>query len=318
MTGQQPEPTFSVIIPLFNKGTYILRTVVSVLAQTYPAGEILVVDDGSTDGGAEALVTAALPGVRILRKANGGVSSARNAGAAAAAYPYLVFLDADDEWDVDALTTFRQLVLDYPKAGLYGVNNRFVYPDGRVLVDPYPELFGSAASGILPDYFAVFARHRRSPFSNSGCCIPARVFQEVGGYREGVRLTEDSDLWCRIALLHPIAYAKEAKVSYRMDTLGSTHQVFEPQEFQVICTLREALTSPWMPEALRASAARLMAFQKLNHLKRALYAGRRGFVLARLLDPQLLRHQPRQAAMLLMAVLVPGKLLDTLRTRRCR
>jgi glycosyltransferase involved in cell wall biosynthesis len=91
-------PTVSVVIPLYNKGKYIERTLSSVLAQTHPPLEIIVVDDGSTDDGTQKVLKINNPKINLLRQENKGPGAARNAGLAIARGKYISFLDADDEW----------------------------------------------------------------------------------------------------------------------------------------------------------------------------------------------------------------------------
>jgi glycosyltransferase involved in cell wall biosynthesis len=98
----------SVIIPVFNRRQEVLRAIASVLAQTLPPDEILVVDDASTDGTVEAVVALQEPRIRIMRHArNRGAAAARNTGIEAAQGDWIAFLDSDDEWDKRKLA--RQL-----------------------------------------------------------------------------------------------------------------------------------------------------------------------------------------------------------------
>src|SRR5438552_12366709 len=91
-------PRVSVIIPVFNGERYIRQTIESVLAQTYQDFELLVIDDGSTDGTAEA-VKEYEKNLRYVRQGNGGASKARNQGIRLSQGEYLAFQDADDLWD---------------------------------------------------------------------------------------------------------------------------------------------------------------------------------------------------------------------------
>lgn len=90
--------TVSVVIPLYNKGKYIERALSSVIAQTCPPLEIIVIDDGSTDDGPEKVIALNNPMITLVRQENRGPGAARNAGLAIARGKYIAFLDADDEW----------------------------------------------------------------------------------------------------------------------------------------------------------------------------------------------------------------------------
>ena len=90
--------TVSVTIPLYNKGEYIERSLESVFAQTFGDYEVIVVDDGSTDNGAEIVKQFRDSRLRVIRQANAGPGAARNRGIDESSSRYLAFLDADDEW----------------------------------------------------------------------------------------------------------------------------------------------------------------------------------------------------------------------------
>ena len=96
MTDSMVSIFFSIIIPLYNKAKYIENTIQSVLKQTFKNFEVIVVDDGSTDDGPEKVGLISDCRIRLIRKENGGVSSARNRGIAEARGENIAFLDADD------------------------------------------------------------------------------------------------------------------------------------------------------------------------------------------------------------------------------
>ena len=153
----------SIIMPVYNGERFVADAIGSILMQTIAEWELIVVNDGSTDGTQAVLERfAGDPRIRLLRKENGGVSSARNAGIAAATGEYLAFLDADDTWYPDCLETYERLAKAYPQAVLLGaaarevddpirqrVLDQILYHLGRwvYLVDAADDLKKDAASG---------------------------------------------------------------------------------------------------------------------------------------------------------------------------
>lgn len=111
----------SVVIPLYNKAHMIMRTLASVLTQTYTEFEVIIVNDGSTDGGVEVIRSfTSDPRVKIIEQENQGVSAARNNGVACAKYDYIAFLDADDEWLPSYLEKLKEAIDLFPDSSMYG------------------------------------------------------------------------------------------------------------------------------------------------------------------------------------------------------
>lgn len=106
---------YSVVIPLYNKEHYIAGTLRSVLTQTFPDYEVIVVDDGSTDHSLQACKEVRSDKIRVVQQANQGVSAARNKGIELAAGEYICFLDADDTWHPDYLQISKPSCRNIPK-----------------------------------------------------------------------------------------------------------------------------------------------------------------------------------------------------------
>lgn len=298
---------FSVIIPLFNKGPYIERAVHSVLQQSLKNFEIIIVDDGSTDNGAEIVKKISDHRICVVSQQNKGVSAARNTGALRARSLYLAFLDADDTWQPEFLQRVADLIEEYPSAGIYGTSNFFIYPNGKRVSENFSDIFEGKKTGIISDYFGLFAKIRKSPFSNSNLCIPKAVFEWAGGYREGVRLTEDSDLWCRIALKYQVAFDSSPLATYYLAVPGSTQDTFHPREYQVVTTLKEALQSGEVNPVVAGSVRKLIAFKQLALVKRAIMAGKRNFALSYLFKIRNLYYYPIEVLQCVVSLLLPHK-----------
>lgn len=201
---------YSVVIPLYNKEKYIARAIESVLAQTHTDFELIVIDDGSTDGGAAAAEAYADERLRVIRQNNAGVSAARNTGIAAACYDYIGFLDADDAWMPGFLSSMQQLIETFPGAGAYSCCFESVEKDGsRRSHHAMQSELQSSRCALIKDYFE--SAMRSYLITSSSVVIPKQVFEKVGAFNPAIRRGEDRDMWRRIALEYPMAYLNEAQ-----------------------------------------------------------------------------------------------------------
>lgn len=194
----------SVVIPLYNKVQHIRRAVGSVLAQTYQDFELIVVDDGSTDGSGDVVRQFKDPRIRLIVQENAGVSAARNRGIREAGQELIAFLDADDEW----LPCFLETVLDlwerYPEAGIYATAYR--YSQGEITWRPkFADCLASPEGGLLGDYFR--AALRIAPVTASSVLAPKHVLSRVGGFPAGIGHGEDLCTWAQIALHYRVAWS---------------------------------------------------------------------------------------------------------------
>ena len=198
----------SVLLPTYQRACVLPRAIDSVLAQTFPVGEIIVVDDGSTDDTA-AVVARYGPSVRYLRQANAGAAAARNAGIAAAAGDWIAFLDSDDEWLPHKLQRQAEALDRCPHlrwcAAAYVTCREGEDRPSRL---PPPARRELDFRGYWGDYFT--AAGRGVLFPTPGMLIETSLLREVGGFDAGLSEAEDLDLWGRVALLAPaIGYVAE-------------------------------------------------------------------------------------------------------------
>jgi len=194
---------FSVVIPLYNKARYVHCAVHSVLAQTLPPHEVIVVDDGSSDNSAQVVEAIADPRVRLVRQPNAGVSAARNRGIGLATGDWIAFLDADDWYHPEMLAALKQAHEACPEAGLLGAQSRTMQ---NVLGDPEPW-------PVTDSFFEVEVVDdlrqrwmRTAPFNSSSVAIRASVLRSMGTcFIEGESHGEDLDMWFRVADRTPVA-----------------------------------------------------------------------------------------------------------------
>ncbi len=207
----------SVVIPLYNKSEHITRAIDSVLSQTIQNFEVIVVNDGSTDGGEKKVIAYNDPRIRLINQINQGVSVARNNGVDEAQSELIAFLDADDEWYPDYLENILKLRKKYPEAGLYSATRYF--SDGKKLHLKLSTLeYGW--EGIVSSPFGFFGVNGAFPGCTITSVIPKRIFQEMGGFPVNVQLGEDWDLWGRIAFHYPVAHIEKALGIIHMDAVN--------------------------------------------------------------------------------------------------
>jgi len=194
---------FSVIIPLYNKSSYILKAVVSVLEQTCKEFELIIVNDGSTDGSLELVKNISDTRIKIIDQPNSGVSTARNNGVKVAKYDYIAFLDADDWWDKDFLSEMKELIHTCPEAGLYASNYYVV--KNKQNKQTKIGLNEGFLKGYI-NYFKVYSKTFWVPINCSFVIIKKDIFLNSDGFNSNLKFAEDFDLWVRIALNSKVAY----------------------------------------------------------------------------------------------------------------
>jgi len=205
---------FSVIMPLYNKEKHIINAIESVLNQTYHEFELIVVNDGSTDNSLSIVKNyiRAIKRIKVINQINSGVSAARNRGAAESQNEYLAFLDADDLWHPFYLETMREAITQYPEYLWFGVN--FKKFTGELQYPTIEEL-----SFQPMDYFegSIKIKNQYSIIHPNSFIVSKKLFMDVGGYPEGIRHSEDYDLFFRLAKKTTIIWANLPLTFWRLD-----------------------------------------------------------------------------------------------------
>lgn len=183
--------TFSVIVPSFNRRQFLLPCLESIRVQRHRAEEVIVVDDGSTDGSREML--SGLDDVKTIHQANAGAGAARNTGAAEARGDYLAFLDSDDLWFPWSLEVMASAIAEHGDPALLFA----AFSDFRNEV-PLPQIARRPAR--FESFPCFIAAADRGFFAGAGMMVIRRdAFVEAGGFIEDNLNAEDHDLALRLA-----------------------------------------------------------------------------------------------------------------------
>lgn len=206
----------TVVIPVYNGEATIVRAVESVLAQTYRSIEIIVIDDGSTDGTAQVLQPY-LSRIRYVYQENQERSAARNHGLRLAEGEYIAFLDADDGWLPEKVAVQIKVFAQYPSAGLVSVGRKSL-PEGQL-----GKLTGSS---VPQDDYKIrqvsFAELvcRNWVGSPSQVMVRQEVLQRVGGFDINLHQGDDWELWCRIAIYREVVVVLSSLTYYQLPSEG--------------------------------------------------------------------------------------------------
>jgi Glycosyl transferase family 2 len=246
-------PAVSVVIPTYQRRDLVRQAVDSVLAQSLSDLEVVVVDDGSTDGTGEALAGLD-PRVHYHRRPNRGVASARNLGIHVSRGDVVAFLDSDNSWLPDHLAVLTEMLADHPEAIAastcpnFHVKGREPVVAARV-VDLLPELTIGTRVGYLS-------------------CVAVRrtALLEVGGFDEALPVWEDSDLFLRLALRGPFCVLARRTIVHRTTRGGLRERGIRSGQYlkameasaQAAAEVLDGLDRPDAPQLLDSLRAKVM------------------------------------------------------------
>lgn len=212
----------SVIIPLYNKRRSIARTIASVEAQSVTPHEIIVVDDGSTDGSGDIVQKLATknPRIKLIRQPNAGVSAARNRAIEAAQGEWVALLDGDDAWMEDYLAEICRLIKLYPDCGAYAT--------GFYIVDRKKRVAGRTPrkEGVV-DFFAE--SQRNYVLIPSVTTLNRALTLQLGGFPVGMRMGEDQYLWVKIARAAKVCICPTPLVEYSRAADNRSAAIYRPE-----------------------------------------------------------------------------------------
>jgi GT2 family glycosyltransferase len=225
------EPLVTVVIPAFNAESTIARALRSALVQDYPALEVIVVDDASSDATAEIVEHLVDQRIRLLSlPQNRGVSGATNAGIAAANSEFIAFLDADDEWLPGKIRKQMAIISGRPDMSLVTCCCAFDSL-GR------QRFSGEPPAGPDTEYWRAYLLESRVAKS---CALARRSFlTTVGPFDEELPVAEDQDMWIRLALAGAVGHVHETLV-IRHDTGGSLTKRYAAREADFILPMIES------------------------------------------------------------------------------
>jgi glycosyltransferase involved in cell wall biosynthesis len=230
-------PTISVIIPNYNCAMYVAQAIQSVLDQTYPPQELIVVDDGSTDG-SRGIIERYGAAVKLIPLAHSGRPGfVRNRGIEAARGTVIAFVDADDVWLPSKLAIQMAYLEAHPEVGLVHSNLQVIDAQGRYLRDIFLGCPGSR--GLSDDYPESSFMQLVNGDSNvwtSSVIVRHACLERVGGFPENFTVGEDYHLWIRIAREFRVGYIPEALAKHRKhaaNTGTSWAGLCPPQEVQL-------------------------------------------------------------------------------------
>jgi glycosyltransferase involved in cell wall biosynthesis len=208
MSGESPVPTVSVVVAAYNMARYVADAVRSVLAQTYTDLEVIVIDDGSTDGTADVMkVFEGDPRVKYVRQANLGQPRAKNAGILAARGRFIAFCDADDLWVPNKLERQLPRFDADPKVGVVYCRTAMITAEGERNGEFSPD----APSG---DILRTLFVKNVVPFGTA--VVRREVLDTLGRFDESLAMGIDWDLWLRVSTRWHFEFVPESLYLYRV------------------------------------------------------------------------------------------------------
>lgn len=202
----------SIIIPLYNKGFIVDKTLESVFAQTFTDFEIVIINDGSTDNSIDVVSQFSDDRIKLFQQENKGAAAARNLGIEKAAGDLIAFIDADDYWFPNHLEEIHKLYLDFPNCGIYASRYYMKLNLQKTIKTTYLPFVANDFRGILIDYFKASKTYRVG--LTSALAIPKKILKHNLLFNPEVSSGQDLELFIKIAIANPVALNDKHTVEY--------------------------------------------------------------------------------------------------------
>jgi hypothetical protein len=213
-------PAVSVIVPLYNKALWINRCLDSILGQTYADFEVIVVDDGSTDGSERKVAERNDARIRLIRQANAGPGAARNRGAKEARGRLIAMLDADDAWHPEYLACSVSILEACGERVACLTWAMMEHPSGRSTSERWQRIgIPAGVYRVTPGTPLPLLLGFVSNMLPSSTVIRREVFDREGGFYARTRclFAEDAYLWLKVLLHYDVAFDHRAFVDHHLD-----------------------------------------------------------------------------------------------------
>lgn len=236
-------PFFSIVIPLYNKESYISTTLNAVLNQSFQDFEIVIVNDGSTDQSLSIIKTFTDKRIKLIHQKNQGVSVARNTAIKSSIGTYIATLDGDDLWKENHLEELKKCITLFKNAVLYCNNYEIKRHDGFITKAKFNFDYTTECL-IVPDFFEANIINY-IPHSSS-VAFKKDTFFKIGAYNTQLRTGQDIDLWIRFGLHGPIAFNPTVTMLYNFfdPTSLSNSQLNDNRSMLINQYTNEELSNP--------------------------------------------------------------------------
>lgn len=306
MTNPHDVPRFSVVMPLYNKAAHVRAAIESVFSQTFPAHEILVIDNCSTDGGREIVAAHGDERIKLLDLSTPGPGgyAGRNIGIRAARGDWIAFLDADDLWTPDHLAVLAEGIRADSEVRSAATRFDHKFDDRSQLQKIAPQL-EQARSLDLAEFLVAWLAVRECPMWTGAIAIRRDTLFEAGLFPEGRAVRGgDKDLWLRVLAKGRLRYDPRVTAVFHRDSDNKVSK--STTTLDVPCLVETARGMIADATAREAALLRRLVNQEIAHYARYAmkYPGRTAIRVGDLYLPE----GAGTAALLLAAKLIPASL----------